>query len=94
MESHDERIGRLVQRYAANKALIAGLRDSIKCNGDDLKMLGLVLSESRPEKLSLPETDTIGFGPARRVSSSTIPDLCENIAALQEALRDRAHMES
>ena len=95
MESHDERIGRLIQRYATNKALVAGLRDSVKCTGDALKLLGLELSETRPERLSLSETDTVGFGySGGKVSPRTISDLCENIAALKESLKDKAHMES
>ena len=94
MESHDERIGRLVQRNAANKALIAGLRDSIKCISDQLNILTEQLNDI-PESLDVDPTAIIRFAHVPgEVRVNILNDLREKIAALKKALKDREHMES
>ena len=94
MESHDERIGRLIQRYAANKAQVAGLRDSVKCISDQLNTLTEQLNDI-PESLDVGPTAIMRFAHVPgEVRVDILDDLREKIAALKKALKDREHMES
>ena len=88
MDTHEERIGRLVKRYSETRALIAGLRDSLNCASKDLIRLSHDLTV-QPHALHVSETGQVG-----PVSPSLVTEIGEKVEVLKEALADKQAMEN
>lgn len=94
MESHNERVGSLVKRYADNKALIAGLRDSIRGISNQLIDLHNQLQTlDSMSKISLQDSDTLHWK-SGRVSTRVLAELAEKVTALNKAQEEQAHMQN
>ena len=92
MESHDERIGQLVQRYTSSLALIAGLRDSVNSIAGKLSRLSSCLTENT-RWVNVSE-NSITFNHNQNISVDVLEDLHAKLSALKAAQEDQARMES